>query len=142
LHHDSVQPKYLSQWYPKGTRQAYSNLFSGFSVFVSRLNPQPKISLLCASKIGESLRKKGFRSTEHHAEAIIGESRKFADRLNGVYYYDDLLVLKTASQAAVLLESGIILNRNDEFKLQNPITRRAIADAIAHALDICLHPER
>jgi N-acetylmuramoyl-L-alanine amidase len=140
LHHDSVQPQYLSRWNPTGKQQqAYSDRFSGFSVFVSRLNPQPKVSLDCASQIGESLRQKGFKPTLHHAEAVHGENRQFADRLNGVYYFDDLLVLKTASQPAVLLESGIILNREDELKLQDPETRKAIAEAVSDALVSCLN---
>ena len=140
LHHDSVQPKYLSWWQYEGKRNAYSDVFSGFSVFVSRSNPQPKVSLLCASAIGKSLRKKDFKPTEHHAEAIQGENRQFADRLNGVYYFDDLVVLKTATQPAVLLESGIIVNRSDELKLQNAVTRNIIAEAVGDALNHCLLP--
>ena len=140
LHHDSVQPQYLYWWSPKGKPQAYSDLFSGFSVFVSRSNPQPKASLLCASKIGESLRQSGFKPTEHHAKAVRGENRQFADWLNGVYYFDDLLVLKTTAQPAVLLESGIIVNRADELKLQDAETRNTIAEAVGDALDNCLQP--
>jgi N-acetylmuramoyl-L-alanine amidase len=140
LHHDSVQPQYLSRWSPNGKPQAYSDLFSGFSVFVSRSNPQPRASLFCASEIGESLRKSGFKPTEHHAKAVHGENRQFADWLNGVYYFDDLLVLKTAAQPAVLLESGIIVNRADELKLQDAATRNTIAKAVGNALENCLQP--
>ena len=140
LHHDSVQPQYLSWWSPEGKRQAYSDLFSGFSLFVSRANPQPKTSLLCASQIGESLRHRGFTPTDHHAEAVRGENRQFADWLNGAYYFDDLLVLKTAVQPAVLLESGIIVNRADELKLQDAATRNTIAEAVGDALLNCLRP--
>ena len=67
-----------------------------------------------------------------------GENRQFADRLNGVYYFDDLLVLKTAAKPAVLLESGIIVNRADELKLQDASTRHTIAEAVGDALDKCL----
>jgi N-acetylmuramoyl-L-alanine amidase len=140
LHHDSVQPQYLSWWTPKGKRRAYSDLFSGFSLFVSRVNPHPEISLLCASGIGERLRYKGFKPTGHHAEAVRGENRQFADWLNGVCYFDDLIVLKTASQPAVLLESGIIVNRADELELLDAATRNIIAEAVGDALNKCLHP--
>ena len=140
LHHDSVQPQYLSWWSPEGKQQAYSDLFSGFSIFVSRSNPQPEASLLCASRIGESLRQRGFKATDHHAKAVRGENRQFADWLNGVYYFDDLLVLKTAAKPAVLLESGIIVNRADELKLQDAATRKTIAEAVGGALDKCLQP--
>lgn len=140
LHHDSVQPQYLSWWSPEGKCQAYSDLFSGFSVFVSRLNPQPETSFLCASLIGESLRQRGFKPTDHHAKAEPGENRQFADWLNGVYYFDDLLILKTASQPAALLESGVIVNRADELKLLDATTRNTIAEAIGDALANCLQP--
>lgn len=140
LHHDSVQPQYLSWWSSKGKRQAYSDHFSGFSLFVSRDNPHPQTSLLCASGIGERLRYKGFKPTGHHAEAVLGENRQFADWLNGVYYFDDLIVLKTASQPAALLESGIIVNRADELNLQDAATRNAIAEAVGDALNKCLQP--
>jgi N-acetylmuramoyl-L-alanine amidase len=71
---------------------------------------------------------------------VQGENRQFADRLNGVYYFDDLLVLKTASQPAALLESGIIVNRTDELKLQDAATRNSIAEALGDALHNCLQP--
>ncbi|MDD2658642.1 MAG: N-acetylmuramoyl-L-alanine amidase [Methylococcales bacterium] len=140
LHHDSVQPQYLSWWSPKGKRQAYSDLFSGFSLFVSRANPHPETSLFCASGIGERLRYKGFKPTGHHADSVRGENRQFADWLNGVYYFDDLLVLKTAYQPAVLLESGIIVNRADELKLLDAAIRNNIAEALGDALNKCLQP--
>jgi N-acetylmuramoyl-L-alanine amidase len=84
------------------------------------------------------LRQSGFKSTDHHAKAVSGENRQFADWLNGVYYFDDLLVLKTASQPAVLLESGIIVKRADELKLQDAATHITIAKAMGDALDNCL----
>lgn len=139
LHHDSVQPQYLSWWMPKAKRQAYSDLFSGFSLFVSRANPHLETSLLCASGIGGRLRYKGFKPTGHHAEAVRGENRQFADWLNAVYYFDDLIVLKTASQPAALLESGIIVNRADELELLDAATRNAIAEAVGDALNKCLN---
>jgi N-acetylmuramoyl-L-alanine amidase len=142
LHHDSVQAQYLSWWSPNGTQQAYSDLFSGFSLFVSRANPQPKTSLLRASGIGENLRHRGFKPTEHHAQPVQGENLQFANQLNGVYYFDDLLVLKTAFQPAALLESGIIVNRADELKLRDAATRNTIAEAVGDALDRCLQPAR
>ena len=74
----------------------------------------------------------------HHAEPIPGENRLFADRLNGVYYFDDLVVLKTATQPALLLEAGIIVNRTDEVTLQQPAVHAKLAAAIATVLATCL----
>jgi len=36
-----------------------------------------------------------------------------------VHYYDNLIVLKTARTPAVLLEAGVIVNRDEELKVQS-----------------------
>jgi len=141
LHHDSVQPHYLEAWTPEGQPQRFSDRFSGFSLFVSRANPALSASLACASQLGAALRHAGFTPSTHHAEPIPGENRPFADRINGVYYFDHLVVLKTATQPALLLEAGIIVNRTDEFILQQPAVREKLAVAIAVGLDTCLRAQ-
>jgi len=137
LHHDSAQLKYFDRWVWQGTQQRYSDRFSGFSLFVSRLNPMPQQSLACARTIGSALLKVGLKPSAHHAEPIAGENREWADPAAGVYYFDDLVVLKTASTAAVLLEAGLIVNRNDELALQDPEVRHRIATATADGLLAC-----
>jgi N-acetylmuramoyl-L-alanine amidase len=138
IHHDSVQPRYLDTWMIDGVKRAYSDRFSGFSLFVSRANPALEQSLDCAVAIGARLRRAGFTPSLHHAEPIPGENRPLADTANGVYFFDDLVVLKTAAMPAVLIEAGIIVNRRDEFRLQENKARHAIAQAIAQGLDACL----
>ena len=138
VHHDSMQPRYLSSWNFEGKTLAYGDGFSGFSLFVSRKNPHWPASLKCASAMGGALIRAGFKPSRHHAEPIAGENRPFADEANGVHFYDDLLVLKTARQPAVLLEAGIIVNRKDELILREPATREKIAKAVAGALASCL----
>jgi len=138
LHHDSVQPQYLESWVHTGVLRRFSDRFAGFSLFVSRANPQPLASLACASQLGTALRQAGFMPSAHHAEPIPGENRPFADRPNGVHYFDELVVLKTATQPALLLEAGVIVHRAEELALQQPATRAAMATAIAAALDMCL----
>lgn len=134
IHHDSAQPQYLESIELDGTLRRVSRRFSGFSLFVSRKNPHLTKSLACASAIGAALRKAGFKPSPHHAEKIRGENRPFADETNGVYYFDDLIVLKTAHVPAVLLEGGIIINPEDELVLRDPATRKRIAKAVASAL--------
>ena len=56
IHHDSVQPRFLSSWESGGETFLYSDRFSGFSLFVSRLNSHTEASLKCASAIGAALR--------------------------------------------------------------------------------------
>jgi N-acetylmuramoyl-L-alanine amidase len=138
LHHDSVQPRYLESWRIGGRELKYSDRFSGYSLFVSRGNPASEASLACARAIGEQLRASGYTPSLHHAEPIPGENRPLADASNGIYYFDDLIVLKTAVTPAVLVEAGIILNRDDETTLRQTSTREKLAAAIAEGLQECL----
>jgi N-acetylmuramoyl-L-alanine amidase len=138
VHHDSVQPHYFEAWEYEGATRQFSDRFSGFALFVSRRNPDPAASLACASTVGERLRAAGFAPSLYHAEPIPGESKPFADRLNGVHYFDDLVVLHTAMQPAVLLEAGVIVNRAEELRLREPATRRRIAAAVAAGVRECL----
>jgi len=138
VHHDSVQPQFLESWAPHGTPRRRSRGRRGFSLFVSRTNPDLASSLRCASRIGEALGQAHFQPSRYHAEAIPGESRSFADEANGVYYYDGLAVLRTASSPAILLEAGVITDPDEEARLRSPRTRAALADAVATGLHACL----
>jgi N-acetylmuramoyl-L-alanine amidase len=138
VHHDSVQPHYLEEWEHVGEVRKFSDRFAGFSLFVSRRNPQSDLSLACASAIGATLRAAGFAPSLYHAEPIPGESKPFADRANGVHYYENLVVLHSASQPAVLIEAGVIVNRTEELVLREPGTQRRIATAVAEGVHACL----
>jgi len=137
IHHDSVQPQYLQPWEWQGVERHYADQFSGFSLFVSRYNPQLEASLHCASTIGAALKAEGLHPSPHHAEKIVGENREWADEGNGVYYYDELVVLRTATMPAVLLEAGVIVNRYEEEVVQEPGTRKAISTAVERGLMDC-----
>ena len=138
IHHDSVQPRFLSSWEIDSETLLYSDLFSGFSLFVSRLNSHMESSLKCASAIGAALRGAGFTPSRYHADPIVGENRPFADEANGVHYFDNLAVLKTASIPALLFEAGVIVNRDEELRMRDPAVRKRIAESIATAVGICL----
>lgn len=128
IHHDSVKERLL----PEADR------FSGFSLFVSRENPKLPQSLACASAIGARLRAAGFTPSRYHADPVLGENRPFADEANGVHYYDNLAVARTAAMAAVLVEAGVIVNREEDARLRDPEVRRTIARAIAEGVAQCL----
>jgi N-acetylmuramoyl-L-alanine amidase len=138
VHHDSVQPHYLSAWSHEDTVMNYSDRFSGYSLFVSRKNPALAASVACASAIGASMRRGRFRPSLYHAEPIAGESKRFADKANGVHFYDNLVVLKTSRPPAVLFEAGVIVNRDEELALRSVERRKRMAAAIAAALDACV----
>jgi len=137
IHHDSVQPRFLSSWESGGEMFLYSDRFSGFSLFVSRLNSHTEASLKCASAIGAALRGAGFTPSRYHADPIVGENRPFADEANGVHYFDNLAVLKTASIPALLFEAGVIVNRDEELRMRDPAVRQRIAGAVTSAVSGC-----
>lgn len=138
VHHDSVQPRFLSVWEPEGEQLLYSDHFSGYSLFVSRLHAQTEASLKCASAIGAAMRRAGFTPSRYHADPIVGENRPFADEENGVHYFDNLAVLKTAGIPALLFEAGVLVNRDEELRMRDPAVRKKIVDAITSAVEVCL----
>jgi N-acetylmuramoyl-L-alanine amidase len=142
VHHDSTQERYQSLWEYEGVERRYSDRFAGFSVFVSRNNGHLARSLKCASAIGAALIKAGFSPSRYHADPVLGENRPFADEENGVHYFDNLAVLRTASVPALLFEAGVIVNRNEELRMRDPGTRQQIAVGITTAVANCLDKDR
>jgi N-acetylmuramoyl-L-alanine amidase len=139
VHHDSVQPRYLVAWEHEGvTRWHAPDPFSGFSLFVSNLNPHLKASLGCASAMGAALRQAGFAPSRYHADPVVGENRPFADEENGVHYFDNLAVLKTASIPALLFEAGVIVNRDEEMRMRDPAVRARMVQGMVAGVGTCL----
>lgn len=134
IHHDSVQARYLSTWTVDGRERPYSDQFSGFSLFVSAANPKFPASVAFATAIGSSLRAAGLTPSLHHAEPIPGESRPLLDANLGLYRFDGLAVLRTATMPAVLLEAAIILNRRDEERARSPEFLQRVSAAVVRAV--------
>jgi N-acetylmuramoyl-L-alanine amidase len=128
IHHDSVKERLLPQ----------ADRFAGFSLFVSSLNPKAEKSLACASAIGAKLRAAGFAPSRYHADPETGAPRPFADEANGVHWYDNLAVGRSAAMPSVLVEAGVIVNREEERRMRDPDVRRKIAAAVAEGARECL----
>jgi N-acetylmuramoyl-L-alanine amidase len=128
IHHDSVKEELLPQ----------ADQFSGFSLFVSKLNPRVEHSLACASAIGARLRAAGFTPSRYHADPVTGAPRPFADEANGVHWYDNLAVGRTALMPSVLVEAGVIVNREEDKRMRDPQVRARIAAAVAQGVQKCL----
>jgi len=128
IHHDSVQERLLPQ----------VDRFAGFSLFISRFNPFAAKSLACASSIGAEMKAGGFAPSRYHADPVLGEARPFADEGNGVHYYDNLAVARSAAMASVLVEAGVIVNREEERRMRDPEVRARIARAVARGAAECL----
>jgi len=134
IHHDSVQPRYLSKWVHGGRVHLYSDKYSGFSIFFSQKNGAPDQSMLFACLLGAEMLKEGLLPSLHHAERIEEEDRQLVDKSRGIYRYDGLAVLKRATMPAILLECGIIVNRREEELLNSPTYRMRIVAAIQRAI--------
>lgn len=135
IHHDSVQPRYLSPWSHQGRNRLHCELFHGYSLFYSGKNKENGKSLWFADLLGSELRGNGLTPTLHHAEKIEGEGRDLVDKDKGIYRFDDLAVLKAAAMPAVLLECGIIVNRDEELLLTSDAHRKTIVRSVASAIE-------
>jgi len=135
LHHDSVQPQYLSRWIFEGKSLHYSDKFAGYSLFVASNNAYSSPSFEFAKRLSDELLSRGFKFTLHHAENIPGEHRLLLDAARGIYRYDELIVLKQARSAAVLFEAGIIVNRSEEILLQSAEYQNRISSSILAAIN-------
>ena len=134
IHHDSVQPRYLSSWQVDGNRQSYSDRFSGFAVFYSAGSARPSESEYLASALGLALVYAGFTPSTHHAEMIPGEGRPTINQKIGLYRYDGLVVLREAAMPALLLEAGVIVHRDEELLMVDPQVARRQAAAVVRAV--------
>lgn len=135
IHHDSVQPKYLKLWQFGNQSNHYCDLFSGYSIFYSTKNISSKKSLLFANALGYELNKNKFVPTLHHSEKIDGESRELVNKSLGIYRVDDLGVIKSSKMPAIILECGVIVNRNEELLLSNPVYQEKISTAVVRSID-------
>lgn len=138
VHHDSMQARLLSSWTYEGVERRHGDRFAGFSLFVSRENPGWRQGLRCASAIGAALIGAGFTPSLYHADRKFGENRAFADKRNGVHYFDRLAVLRHAAMPALLFEAGVIVNREEEKRLADPAVRGRIAAAVVNGIEECL----
>jgi N-acetylmuramoyl-L-alanine amidase len=138
IHHNDVQDRYHDKWEFEGVSRTYSDTFSGYSLFISNENKRATESLTFARLLGKELRARGLNYSPHQAEDIPGERHALLDAQGGVFRYDQLFVLKETNAPAVLVEAGIIVNRNDELVLASPERRALITAAmVAAAQEFC-----
>ena len=135
IHHDSVPDSFLENWEFEGKKSHFSDRFSGYSVFVSRNNPDFQTSLLFAELVGKEMKAQGLQYARQYTQAIMGRyQHPLLDKETGVYSYDKLIVLKTTRMPAVLLEAGSIINRDEELKMDLPERRDIISSGVTAAV--------
>jgi N-acetylmuramoyl-L-alanine amidase len=142
IHHDSVPNSLLENWEFEGKKSHFSDRFSGYSVFVSRNNPDFKTSLAFAELIGKEMKAQGLQYAQQYTQAIMGRyQHPLLNKETGVYSYDQLVVLRSTRMPAVLLEAGSIINRDEELKMDLPERRDIISNAVATAVKEFCDPQ-
>ena len=135
IHHDSVPDKLLENWEFEGKKSHFSDRFSGYSVWVSRDNPDFKTSFSFAELVGKEMKAQGLQYAKQYTQPIMGRyQHPLLDKETGVYSYDDLVVLRKTRMAAALLEAGSIINRDEELDMSSPERRDIISSGVTAAL--------
>jgi N-acetylmuramoyl-L-alanine amidase len=135
IHHDSVPDKLIETWEFDGANSYFSDRFSGHSLFVSQRNPHFAASLMLARMIGRQLKEQDLHYASQYTLPVMGRYRRqLLDKDVGVYRYDGLVVLSQTRSAAVLLEAGSIVNRDEEMAMNSPERQEMIAGAVAVAM--------
>jgi N-acetylmuramoyl-L-alanine amidase len=130
-----VPKKFLEEWEFEGKKSRYSDRFSGYSVFVSTDNAEYKTSLSIAELVAKEMKGRGLKYAEQYSQAIMGKyQHPLLNRETGVYSYDKLIVLKKTRMASVLLESGSIINREEELRMDSPEHRNIVSSAVSMAV--------
>jgi N-acetylmuramoyl-L-alanine amidase len=139
IHHDSVPDNLLEKWEYEGHASHFSDRFQGYSIFVSRDNGDRTGSLGFGRLLGKELQAHGLGYTPHYTLALMGRHRhELVDAEAGVYWFDQLVVLRRTRIPAVLFEAGSIINRQEEAEMASPERRAQISAAAAAAVeDFC-----
>jgi len=139
IHHDSVPDIYADRWEFEGKKSQFNDLFGGYSVFVSHHNPRYGESLRFARSLGNQMAEQGLIFARQYDLWFMGKyQHPLLDSDAGVYRYDELIVLKNTTMPAALLESGSIINRDEELVMASDEHRNKVASAVSSAvLDYC-----
>jgi len=136
IHHDSVPDSFIEKWEYEGTERRFSDRFKGHSIFVSYDNQDRTGSLLFGGLLGAQLRAGGLQYTPHYTEKFMGRrQRQLVNAAAGVYRYDQLIVLRNTQMPAVLLEAGLIINRDEELLLATREHQARISVAVTDAVE-------
>jgi N-acetylmuramoyl-L-alanine amidase len=135
IHHDSVPNKFLEDWEFEGKKAHFSDRFRGYSVFVSRNNPDFKTSLSFAELVGKEMQAQGLQYAQQYSQAVMARyQHPLLNKETGVYSYDQLIVLRKSQMPAVLLEAGSISNRDEELQMDSQERRNIISSGVTAAV--------
>jgi N-acetylmuramoyl-L-alanine amidase len=136
IHHDAVPQQFKETWEFEGRELEYSDRFTGHSIFVSFDHGNAKGSLAFARLLGLQMKQRGLAYTPHYTEPFMGPRRRqLVDAEAGVYRFDALVVLRRTAMPAVLLEGGMIVNRDEELRLASPEHQALVSEAVVAAVE-------
>ena len=134
IHHDSVPGLYVEKWEFEGKQRSFNDFFGGYSVFVSQRNPRYAASLKFAKLLGNQMAARELQFARQYDQWFMGKYRReLLDIDAGVYRYDELIVLRMTQMPAVLVESGSIINRDEELVMASDEHKNKVAAAVAAA---------
>lgn len=135
VHHDSIQLRCLKPVLVGG-RTVYQTRqpTGGYSLYVSRKNPDFSQSYDLAKAVGGQLHALGRAPMLVHAGKACGENRPLLDSRLGIYQYDNLAVLRHSKIPAVLLEIGVITDVQDEAYVNEADHRQQMIGSIVRGL--------
>jgi hypothetical protein len=104
-------------------------------VFVSQRNPRYSESLRFGRLLGNQMAGQELIFARQYDQWFMGKyQRPLLDSDAGVYRYDELIVLKMTTMPAALLESGSIINRDEELVMASDEHRNKVATAVTSAM--------
>jgi N-acetylmuramoyl-L-alanine amidase len=81
------------------------------------------------------MKAQGLQYAQQYTQPIMGRYRHpLLNKETGVYSYDELVVLRRTRMAAVLLEAGSIINRDEELMMGSAERRNIISSGVAAAV--------
>jgi N-acetylmuramoyl-L-alanine amidase len=138
IHHNGVKDTTLIPWQYQGEEHYYLDKFKGYAILISRRNSRYDESLGLARILADRLIGTGLEFTTHHDEqtntTMYGRVGPMVDRARGIYAFDNIVVLHETDMPALILEAGMIVNRNEEVILSSPVRRATIARAVVDAV--------
>jgi N-acetylmuramoyl-L-alanine amidase len=133
IHHDSVADAYLQRWLYQGKEYLYSDRSKGFSLHVSRSNRKYGESLRIAEALADALIARGLGPTTN-PELCMPRGTKALEPARGIYQRLNLAVLNFTRMTAILLESGMIVNRDEELAVSSEAHHELVAAGIVESL--------
>lgn len=131
IHHDSTQLENLKTIDVNG-RQVYQTIrpIAGTSLHISNLNGRYSDSLGLAQAIGRQLHDRGRTVNLDHANPDYDAPLELVDANLGIYHHNNLRVLRATQIPALLIEVGVIVDKDDEALISTPSERAKLIDGI------------